>query len=280
MTFSAPRAGRAAAILAALGFIGLSVLLKVVCWEALAFLGERSVARGTLAGAAALGATMAVTRLLWRRQRPLADDRINLFPAGRADLRAGLTATLAGGALFASAFGLVVLTGGLADFTLKLEGTELILWLLGVLVATILNAAWEEYTFRGWPFLVGVRALGPHAVALAVGTVFGLAHTLNPHWTVWAVLSVSLAGWLLGYTLLASRSLAAVIGLHVGWNLVQSLLTSQSLWSYTKAPEALRSGGAYGVEASAPGILVTACAAAFCVRWFVRGQRETPGTSA
>ena len=142
-----------------------------------------------------------------------------------------------------------------------------------IFVGTLLSAAWEEFTFRGWPFLAGVHVVGPHAVAIGIGILFGSVHVLNPNWTVAAVVSVCAAGWLLSYAMLAFRSIAVAIGLHVGWNFTQSILTSKRLWTYSTHDNRWLSGGEYGLEASAVGIVMTAAAACICALWYVRSRR-------
>jgi len=117
-------------------------------------------------------------------------------------------------------------------------------------------------TVRGWAFSACVARFGPHPVALGIGTTFGLVHLLNPNVTWMAVVSVAAAGWLIGYVMLASRNIVAAIGIHVGWNVTQSMLTSERLWVVERGSSSLLSGGAYGLEASLPGLVVTFVAAA------------------
>jgi len=248
-------------LLSALGFVLLSLAARLLPWFALAALDERSLLRSMVTGTAALGAALALTLALvrWRPSLPAANLRLLPGPRG---LGQALVALGSGGALFAGAYGLALALGGIEVRYTGLPAAEL-LRLLGVLlIATALNAAWEEYTFRGWAFSICVKAFGPHRVALVLGALFGLAHLLNPSWTALAIVSVTIAGWLISYTMLAFGDIAVPIGLHVGWNLTQSALTSSRFWVVRKGPRVLLSGGAYGLEASLPGIGVTALAAA------------------
>ena len=147
-----------------------------------------------------------------------------------------------------------------------------------LLLTTVLNAAWEEYAFRGWAFSACVNRFGPHPVALGIGTIFGLVHLLNPNATWMAVVSVAAAGWLIGYAMLASRNIVAAIGIHVGWNVTQSVLTTDRLWIVERSASPLLSGGAYGLEASLPGLLVTLLAAVVAAWVFLTrpGWRPKP----
>ena len=114
---------------------------------------------------------------------------------------------------------------------------------------------------------------GPHPVALGIGTIFGLLHMLNPNVTWMAVVSVAAAGWLIGYIMLASGNIIAAIGIHVGWNMTQSLLTTDRLWIVEQGPSPLLSGGAYGLEASLPGLVVTVVAAGVALASFMSRRR-------
>lgn len=263
------------AFIASLLFVALSLVFKLVPWWGLSFLGERSVVRSTVAGLVALVLVVVVTRTLLRWRAQWADETLVLFPSlNSIGMKLAIGGFVVGAVLFAAVFLGVYATGGLFGFSLAVEAGELPSLLVGIFIATIFNAAWEEFTFRGWPFAVCVRAFGPHVVAIALGAVFGLAHLLNSKWTVAAIASVSVAGWLLCYAMLAFRNILVVIGLHVGWNLVQSLMTSKVLWSYSEHDNPIVSGGRYGLEASGIGIAITVLAAGICFFVFLRGNRR------
>lgn len=256
-------------LLSALGFVLLSVAARLLPWLALAGLEERSLLRAMVTGSVALAAALALTLALVRWRPSLPADNLRLLPGPRG-LGGALAALAAGGALFAAAYGAALALGGIEVRYGGLPPAELLRLLGVVLIATALNAAWEEYTFRGWAFSICVKAFGPHPVAIVLGTLFGLAHLLNPSWTVLAIVSVAIAGWLISYTMLAFGDIAVPIGLHVGWNLTQSALTSSRFWVVRQGSSALLSGGAYGLEASLPGMGVTALAAAVAVVVFRR----------
>jgi membrane protease YdiL (CAAX protease family) len=276
---------RYAAVLLALGFVALSLAGKLLPWFALAFLGERSIVRSSVAGVVALAAAVGLTAALQRWRPGATAPDLLLLPRpswgglGLAGEAAGL-----GLAMFALTYGVARVTGGIQVEWGGMEPVTLAGTLAAMLLATVLNAAWEELTFRGWPFSACVQAIGPHPVAIGIGTLFGLAHLLNPNWSPAAILSVSIAGWLIGYAMLASGNILFPIGLHVGWNMTQSVLTSRRLWVVHASANALLSGGEYGLEASAAGIAVTAVAAALGLVVFLRrrrpsrAEREGPGS--
>jgi membrane protease YdiL (CAAX protease family) len=167
-------------------------------------------------------------------------------------------------------FVIALATGGIEVEWRPIEFSALTGALLAALAATVLNAAWEEYTFRGWAFSVCARAFGPHTVAIGLGLAFGLAHLFNPKWTVAAIVSVALAGFLLSYAMLASRIIALPIGLHVGWNFTQSVLTSSRYWVTSRDANPWLSGGEWGLEGSAAGIVITGLGAAIALTAFNR----------
>ncbi|OGQ78713.1 MAG: hypothetical protein A2289_15940 [Deltaproteobacteria bacterium RIFOXYA12_FULL_58_15] len=272
---SNPAPGRMRVSLGILAFIAISLSFRLVPWWALSFLGEKSIVRHNSVGAISLVLVAILTAVLLRRFPTLLPSGYALVP--RADLPTSKGFTfgfLSGAALFAAVFAGVVVLGGLSGFSLAIHGEEFAGTVTAIFVGTVLSAAWEEFTFRGWPFLAGVRVVGPHTVALGIGVIFGCVHVLNPNWTVAAVVSVCAAGWLLSYAMLVFRSIAVAIGLHVGWNFTQSMLTSKRLWAYSTDENSWLSGGEYGLEASAVGIVVTAVAAGVCLLWYLRSQRE------
>ncbi len=259
-------------LLLALAFVAVSLACKLGPWFGLGFLDERSVVRSTVAGLVALAATIAITVLVlrWRATRTLAAPQLVLLPRlSRAELGLAGKTALIGVGLFAAAFGSAWLFGGIEVIWAGMAPLALAGTFGAILLATILNAAWEEYAFRGWAFSACVARFGPHPVALGIGTIFGLVHLLNPDVTWMAVVSVAAAGWLIGYVMLASGNIVAAIGLHVGWNMTQSLLTSERLWIVQRGPDPLISGGAYGLEASLPGLVVTVLAAGVAAGAFV-----------
>ena len=257
-------------------FLAVSVIAKIVLWEGLGFWDEGSILRSTIAGAGALGFAVAANWfLLKRRSQDAGDLRIVSVPA-RGDVKALAAGLLAGAAIFGAVYVSVLLTTELAGPSLQLEMPELV-WLLGqTLVATALNASWEEFTFRGWPFAACVRAFWPYTTALALGGLFGLVHLSNPGWTPQAILSVAFAGWLLSFTMLFTRTIAAPIGLHIGWNFSQSLLTSPRIWAFESGGDTVLSG--FGLEATTAGMTVTGLAAATAAFLFWRrNRRRLPG---
>lgn len=258
----------------ALGFVVVSVACMLVLWRTLSFLGdEKSIVRNTVIGILTLGLVVAATLLAQRWRPTLQRKDLVLVPVvGSRSAPLVFWGLLAGALLFAIVFALVLATGGIHVEWKPIGFLALASVLLTAFFATILNAAWEEYTFRGWPFSVCARALGPHVIAIGLGAAFGLAHLFNPKWTVAAIVSVALAGFLLSYAMLASKNILFPIGMHVGWNFTQSLLTSSRFWEVTKHSNPWLSGGEWGLEGSAIGIGVTALAAAVALTVFLRSE--------
>ncbi|HEX7120034.1 MAG TPA: CPBP family intramembrane glutamic endopeptidase [Longimicrobiales bacterium] len=96
----------------------------------------------------------------------------------------------------------------------------------GVFVATVLfdlaafsvAAAFEEALFRGYPFQVLARAIGPVTATLLMSAAFAAAHVRNPNVDGLGLLNIFLAGVLLSAAYLRTRSLWFATAVHVGWN--------------------------------------------------------------
>ncbi|HSJ65160.1 MAG TPA: CPBP family intramembrane glutamic endopeptidase [Gemmatimonadaceae bacterium] len=131
----------------------------------------------------------------------------------------------------------------------------------GVLMLAVLlpAAVWEELLFRGYLLRVLRDAIGAWPAVLITGAAFGVAHVGNlASAPLLALVLVTLAGVLLGWIVLARRSLYAAIAAHLAWNavLVAGLHTEVS-GAQLGAPPAYRvvdagpdwaTGGPWGPE--------------------------------
>ena len=247
--------------LTAVGFVVVSVAMRVGLWLGSGFLEAWPLARSLAVGALMLTAAVCVTSWLVRRFPDLHSPTLALLPR-RSTPPWFLLGATGGAVLFFTVFTCCVLLGGFRPTPAGAPFSAIASMLTLGLLATIINAAWEEYTFRGWPFSIATKAFNGHAVAVTLGLLFGLAHlfsTKEPSFS--AILSIFFAGLFLSYSYLASGSITFVIGLHTGWNFTQSLLTSRTLWLPHDSPHTLLTGGPWGLEASLPGIIITALAA-------------------
>lgn len=182
------------------------------------------------------------------------------------------SALAAGFLLFGCVIAVALATNAIELHWRALPVSKLLPYLLLLLTTTIVNAAWEELSFRGWAFSACVHRFGPHPVALSLGLIFGLAHLLNENPSILAILSTSIAGWLLSYLMLSSRHITVPLALHISWNLCQSLLCSKHLWDVSYHGPDWLSGQPYGPEAGLPAIVITT-SALLVVLWLHRKQQ-------
>src|SRR5678815_481255 len=127
----------------------------------------------------------------------------------------------------------------------------------------------EELVFRGYPFQVFLKSLGPWGAMLLISLIFGLLHAPNPGATLLSILNTFLAGMFLCRAYLKTRSLWLPYGIHVGWNAglavvlgypVSGIETSSILKTTVSGPEILL-GGSYGPEDGILGTLIFLTAA-------------------
>jgi membrane protease YdiL (CAAX protease family) len=149
----------------------------------------------------------------------------------------------------------------------------------------------EETGFRGYAFQRLIRGLGVPAAQILFALAFALVHWGNPGMSgatrIWATLNIALAALLLGLAYLRTRSLALPIGIHLGWNWTQGTLlgfgvsgNAEAGWwtpTFRGRPEWL-TGGAFGLEASLPCVLVCGAAILLLARW--KGRVPTEGIPA
>lgn len=234
------------AILAALLFPSLLVSIRF----------DHSLTIWEQAGLIAL-ATVAVQAL---RRRPLAEVTGALSPAAARWFALG---SLGGFVLMAApaallwSVGLVEFAIGQADPAACLAA---VLTMAGVALA-------EELLFRGVLFQRLVAGIGPWPAQIVIGLLFVLTHLQNPGMEgatrIWAGVNIFLASLLFGQAFLRTQSLALPVGLHFMANLTQGLVFGFGV-SGNAGPGVLEpniltdadwlTGGAFGLEASAPGL--------------------------
>ncbi len=144
----------------------------------------------------------------------------------------------------------------------------------------------EEILFRGVLFRLAEKMLGSwFALALSAG-IFGLLHigNANATWFSSAAIAVE-AGILLGAIYMLTRRLWAAIGLHAAWNFTQGYIfgipvsghTTPSLVSTQITGSDWMTGGAFGLEASVPALIVATAAGLAILRLAIqRGQLKHP----
>jgi membrane protease YdiL (CAAX protease family) len=189
---------------------------------------------------------------------------ITRFLEGRSQapeiaLDARMPRLLAGGLLLAVvvmalAYLVLALLGGVAIGAGGPWPTAIAMSLGLALIAGVI----EELFLRGVLFRVTEGYLGTWLALVVSAAFFGVLHLANPSASVWAGIAIALeAGVSLAALFVLTRSLWAVIGMHVGWNLSESLLgvpvsgnePSGLIVTTFDGPDWL-TGGAFGVEAS------------------------------
>ena len=136
-----------------------------------------------------------------------------------------------------------------------------ILLMAGVAIA-------EELLFRGLLFQRLIDAFGEWPAQLLIAALFTLTHLGNPGMVgatkLWAGTNIFLASIMFGLAYLRTRSLALPIGMHFMANVTQGILLGFGVSGEREprllAPHISRStdwltGGAFGLEASLPGLL-------------------------
>ncbi|WP_066800855.1 CPBP family intramembrane glutamic endopeptidase [Sphingomonas soli] len=245
--------GWAAAFLATLAAILFPVILISVRYDHAVSLYEQ--------GAVIACATAAIQML---RRKPVWEV------TGRPDRRwlreLGLGGMLGAALMLAPA--LLLWAGGWVRF----HGSDSAIGaVFGVTLLMAGVAVAEELLFRGLLFQRLIGALGVWPAQLILAGLFLLTHLGNPGMTgatrIWAGTNIFLASLLFGMAYLGTRSLAMPIGLHFAANVTQGILLGFGV-SGESEPRLLRpvlsaapdwlTGGAFGLEASLPGLAAVA----------------------
>lgn len=121
----------------------------------------------------------------------------------------------------------------------------------------LIDAAGEEFLFRGYVFGRVVEMIGPVAAAILSSLGFALAHISNPSVSTIGLINIFLGGLFFSLCYLRSGSLWTVIGAHAFWNIVLAKIAglpvsgiefgSSVLRTPAPGPEWL-TGGSFGPE--------------------------------
>lgn len=188
-----------------------------------------------------------------------------------------LAAGMALGAALMALPALLLWFGGALDFTPTRLGPGA---LASAGLSLLLAAVLEELVFRGFVFRRLADGLGDWPALLITSAFFVLTHMDNPHLEgsarVLAAINIFAASLLFGFALLRSGGLALPIGLHFMANFTQGPLlgfgVSGSEQTGLLSPQlgpgpAWLHGGAFGLEASLPGLLCVSILAVLVMRW-------------
>lgn len=187
---------------------------------------------------------------------------------GRPDLRwiAHLCLGAILGGLLMAAPALALTLGGWVRWEVAAANPSA-LWSAVLLMAGV--AAAEELLFRGVLFQRLLAGIGLWPAQVVVGLFFVLTHLGNPGMEgatrIWAGANIFAASILFGLAYVRTRSLALPIGLHFMANVTQGIVLGFGV-SGAAEPSVLSpvsaasmdwlTGGAFGLEASLPGLIV------------------------
>lgn len=137
-------------------------------------------------------------------------------------------------------------------------------------------AVTEEVLFRGFLFQRLIAGMGVWWAQLIIAGLFTLTHSdALQHAGPLAAVNIFIASWMFGAAYLRTRGLALPIGLHLAANFVQGGVLGFGV-SGGDEPGLLRAdlqgpswltGGAFGLEASAPGLIAVMILTAVLMFW-------------
>jgi uncharacterized protein len=144
----------------------------------------------------------------------------------------------------------------------------------------------EELFFRGILFRYIEKATGSWIALALTSAAFGAVHLWNPGATWFSSVCIAIeAGILLGAVYMLTRRLWAAMGLHAAWNFTQGWIFGLPvsgtpggvglLNGRLTGPE-LMTGGAFGLEASLPALIVATGAGILILVYAVRRGRIVP----
>jgi len=210
------------------------------------------------------------------RRKPMAE----LFGAFDARWLVQFAAGGAIGAMLMAVPALILAALGLVSWRVPPDGLAALGPALALFAAV---AVTEELMFRGFAFQRFIDGLGAWPAQIIVSVFFVLTHSaalqeagaLAPV----AGLNIFIASLMFGFAYLRTKSLAMPIGIHLMANFVQGGVLGFGVSGGEEAalltptlngPDWL-TGGAFGLEASAPGLIAVLATMLLLMRWRSRG---------
>jgi hypothetical protein len=184
------------------------------------------------------------------------------FPGWRRQAALGIAI---GAGLVCVAVLWILITGDLREVSLKLTNHTLALAAAALLILAT-GALAEELMFRSYPFQRLLESVGPAPATLMMSLLFGVAHGANPHASKLAMLNTFAIGVLLCVAYLRTRALWLPWGIHFAWNTTLGVVFGLPVSGLTDFAVIVRmravgprwvTGGAYGIEGSVVGTVVT-----------------------
>lgn len=244
-------------LLAFVGALLVSALLRAATGQTLQGLMQAGPARGLLAHAGLLLALVvvptAISLLLWKE--PIA-------AAGWSPAHWRRYATLGAGT-GAGLMALIVLVlwaaGAWSPVFIAIAPGQALGMVLLSIALWLTQSAHEEGLYRGFAFVQLSRALSFWPAALLLSFLFGWIHVGQAGATTVSLISAGLFGLALAYSFLRTGSLFFACGFHAAWNFSQSFVfgfansggdSPQSLMTFTLEGPPLLTGGTAGPEGS------------------------------
>ncbi|MCK5130813.1 MAG: CPBP family intramembrane metalloprotease [Candidatus Sabulitectum sp.] len=139
----------------------------------------------------------------------------------------------------------------------------------------------EELITRGIIFRLVEKWAGSLIALLVVAVEGGLTHATNPNATLWSSVAVGLEfGILMTLVYMATRNLWVISALHFAWNFTMggifdiavSGTDTRSLFKAAFEGPAWLTGGAFGMEAGTPAIVITIVSSVILIRHLRRNN--------
>jgi uncharacterized protein len=146
------------------------------------------------------------------------------------------------------------------------------------LVMFVLVAILEECMLRTYLLHNLMQSMNKYVALVITSAIFSILHAWNPSADLLSSIEIFLAGLLLGLWYIHRGNIWFPIGLHLTWNYFQGPIwghevsgnaIKESLLKQIDMAETVLSGGKFGLEGSAIGIVVTILGGLW-IEWYVR----------
>lgn len=149
---------------------------------------------------------------------------------------------------------IVLLVSGEINFIgFSFDPGEMILTVLFFLIVALT----EEVVLRGYVLKNFMRSFNKYTALMVSSALFALMHAFNPNISIISLISLFIAGLLLGASYIYTRNLWFPVALHFSWNLFQTFygfnvsgIDTYSVIEFKITESNLFNGGTFGLEGS------------------------------
>ena len=219
-----------------------------------------------------LGGTIFIIQLFRKHVDKESFQSMGFYPANL--IKESIVGLVLGAAIMAVGFVSLILLGEIKWESTNFE-PDSFLYSVGLFIAIAIT---EELYMRGYVLNNLMKSMPRFAALLVSSVYFSLMHVVNPHFSWFSFFDLTLAGMLLGFSYIYTKSLWFPIALHFSWNFFQGTIfgfpvSGKDLYSVihqSHTTSNILNGGGFGFEGSILSVIFQVIVIFFIWRFYTK----------